>query len=639
MAEAFVKITLPDGSVKEYAKGVTPKEVAEAIGPRLAKAALAAKIDGEVTDLNRPIHNDAHLAILTAESEEGLEVLRHSTAHLMAQAIKRLFPETKLAIGPVVDERYYYDMVTARPLTPDDFEAIEKEMERIVREDLPIVREEISKDDAVAFFSSEGERFKLEILEDLEDGHISLYRQGEFVDLCRGPHVPSTGHIKAFKLLSIAGAYWRGDSSREMLQRVYGTSFPKRSELDAYLTRLEEAARRDHRKLGPALGLYSFHDEAPGFAFWHPKGQTLYRTLENFSREVQEPRGYQEVSTPWILRSKLWERSGHWEHYRDNMFIIESEDEMMGVKPMNCPNHCLLYKEETRSYRDLPWRVAEYGPLSRHELSGTLHGLLRVRGFHQDDAHLFVREDQIESEIGNVLEIVDEIYSSFGMSYSIELSTRPEKFLGELKTWERAEAALARALKEAGRAYTINEGDGAFYGPKLDFHVTDALGRRWQCATVQLDYQFPEKFDLTYIDADGKHRRPVMIHRAIMGTLERFIGILVEHYAGAFPTWLAPVQARVLPISQAHIGYAEKVGERLREAGVRVEVDRRNEKIGYKIRDAQVQKIPYMLVVGEKETGSETVSVRSREQGDQGSVSVAQFIERITREIREKSPC
>ena len=630
-----IQVKFPDGSVRSFPKGTTPKQIAEGIGPRLAKAALAAKVDGKVTDLERKLESDAEVQILTAEDPEGLEVLRHSTAHLMAQALKRLFPGVKLAIGPVVGDRFYYDVDAPRPLSAEDFEAIEREMAKIVQEDLPIRREEIAKAEAVRLFESMDEKYKLEILEGLEDGSISLYRQGEFVDLCRGPHVPSTGHIKAFKLLSIAGAYWRGDSSRDQLQRLYGTSFPKKKELDDYLHKIEEAARRDHRKLGPALGLFTFHDEAPGFAFWQDKGQRLYRTLENYSRKLQEERGYQEVATPWILRSKLWETSGHWQHYRRNMFVIESEGETFGVKSMNCPNHCLMYKEQTRSYRDLPLRLAEYGPLSRYEMSGTLHGLMRVRGFHQDDAHIFVAEDQIESEIINVLEIFDILYGRLGMEYSIKLSTRPEDFMGDIETWNRAEATLARALDNAGRTYEINPGDGAFYGPKLDFHVKDALDRVWQCATLQLDFQFPEKFDLTYVDRDGSLKRPVMIHRAIMGSLERFIGILVEHFAGAFPTWLAPVQVRVIPIGADHLEYAERVGAKLKAAGFRIEVDRRSEKVGYKIRDAQVQKVPYMLIVGDKEVESGTVAVRHRSEGDLGAMALEGFIDRLREETRD----
>lgn len=634
---ATINVRLPDGSVKEVARGTTPLEIAEAIGPRLAKAAVAAKVDGKVTDLKRPLEHDVELEILTIDSPQGLEVLRHSTAHLMAQAIRRLFPKTKLAIGPVVGERFYYDIDCPKSLTVEDFEAIEAEMAKIVAEDWTINREEISKADAEALFRSMEEPFKLEILEGLEDGQISLYRQGEFVDLCRGPHVPSTGYIKAFKLLSVAGAYWRGDSTRPMLQRIYGTAFPKKSDLEAYLHRLEEAARRDHRRLGPALGLFSFHEESPGFAYWHAKGQILYRTLENFSRELQEARGYMEVATPWISRSKLWEQSGHWAHYRENMFCMESEGEALAVKPMNCPNHCLMYKEETRSYRDLPLRFAEYGPLSRYELSGALHGLMRVRGFHQDDAHIYVREDQIESEIYGVLELFDIVYSTLGLKYDIKLSTRPEDFMGAIETWDRAEQALMRALEKAGRPYEINPGDGAFYGPKLDIYVTDALERVWQCATVQLDYQLPERFDLTYVDSDGSHKRPVMIHRAIFGSLERFIGILLEHFAGAFPAWLAPVQAKVIPVGNGFVEYAHSVAHELKRLGIRVEVDDRNEKVGYKIRDAQVQKIPYMLVVGEREAASGTVAVRHRSRGDLGAQGVEAFGQALLQEIRSRA--
>lgn len=631
-----IQIKLPDGSIKVCSRGTTPREVAEGIGPRLAKAALAAKVDGRVTDLDRRLDRDAELQILTADDEDGLEVLRHSTAHLMAQALKRLYPGVKLAIGPVVGDRFYYDIDAKEPISVEAFEAIEKEMARIVEEDLEIRREEISKDDAIRLFSEMGEAYKLEIIDGLEDGQISLYRQGEFVDLCRGPHVPRTSYIKAFKLLSIAGAYWRGDSDNAVLQRLYGTSFPRQKDLEAYLHRIEEAARRDHRKLGPALGLFTFHDEAPGFAYWHDKGQRLYRTLENYSRELQEERGYLEVATPWILRSKLWETSGHWDHYRQNMFVIESEGESFGVKSMNCPNHCLIFKEETRSYRDLPLKIAEYGPLARYEMSGTLHGLMRVRGFHQDDAHLFVREDQIESEILGVLELFDLLYGCLGMEYSIKLSTRPEDFMGATATWDRAEKTLARALDNAGRPYELNPGDGAFYGPKLDFYVTDALQRVWQCATLQLDFQLPEKFDLTYVDRDGSERRPVMIHRAIMGSLERFIGILVEHFAGAFPTWLAPVQVRILPIGAGHMTYAEQLQKELRREGIYTELDRRNEKIGYKIRDAEVQKIPYMLIIGDKEVEGGTVSVRARGEGNLGSMSVEDFKARVIEEIESK---
>lgn len=618
-------------------RGVTPAQVAEAIGPGLARAALVAEVDGALVDLSHPIQNDVSLRILTAEDPEGLETLRHSTAHLMAQALQRLHPGTKLAIGPPIEDGFYYDVDCPKQLTPEDLERIEEEMRAIVKEDLAIQREEISKAEASRLFDEAGEVFKLELLDELEDGQISLYRQGEFADLCRGPHVPSTGRLGVFKLLSLAGAYWRGDASRPMLQRIYGTAFSKKKELEEHLRRIEEAAKRDHRRLGRELDLFSFREEAPGFSFWHPKGQRLYRTLERWSMELQAERGYEEVSTPWIYRPKLWETSGHWDHYRENMFLIESEGETLGVKPMNCPGHCLMYKAKTRSYRDLPIRLAEYGPISRHEPSGTLHGLMRVRGFHQDDAHLFVREDQIEDEIASVLELVDTIYATLGLRYSIKLSTRPEEFLGAIETWNRAEEALQRALDRQGAAFEINPGDGAFYGPKLDFDVYDALGRRWQCATVQLDYQFPQNFDLSYMDADGTEKRPVMIHRAILGSIERFIGILTEHFAGAFPTWLAPVQARVIPVGAGHYEYAKRIERELKAAGVYAESDLRNEKVGYKIRSAQVEKIPYMLVVGDREMAGGSVAVRVRSGGERGTMPVGEFKEAILREIESRA--
>lgn len=632
-----LQVVLPDGTKKPYPNGTSAYDVAADIGPRLARAAVVAEANGELVDLHKPLQGEVDLRIVTPEQEDGLDTLRHSTAHLMAQALQRLYPGTKLAIGPTIDNGFYYDIDCPKQLSEEDLPVIEKEMRKIAQENVKIAREEVSKDEAVSMFQEDGEIYKLELLEELEDGTISVYRQGEFVDLCRGPHVPSTGYLKAFKLLSVAGAYWRGDADRPMLQRVYGTAFPTKKELDEHLKRLEEAAKRDHRKLGRELDLYSFRDEAPGFTFWHPKGQTLYRTLEQFSRSIQERHGYEEVATPWLLRPQLWETSGHWDHYKENMFIIESGDEAFGMKPMNCPAHCLLYKNETRSYRDLPIRYAEYGPLSRFELSGTLHGLLRVRGFHQDDAHLFVREDQIESEIANVLTIVDEIYSTFGMKYAIKLSTRPDDFLGEIETWDRAEASLANALKRLELPYTVDEKDGAFYGPKLDFDVTDAIGRTWQCATVQLDFQFPQRFDLTYVDADGKEQRPVMIHRAILGSIERFIGILTEHFAGAFPTWLAPVQARIIPIGEGHKQYAHEVYESLREQGFRVEVDDRNEKVGYKIRQAQVHKIPYMLVIGDREVEQKQVAVRHRKDGDRGALSLANFMKQLKEEVDTKA--
>lgn len=629
-----IAVTLPDGSVRRYPAGTTPAGVAADLGGRIAREAIVARVDDRLVDLSRPLDRDVSLELLTADTPEGLEVLRHSTAHVMAQAVLRLFPDAKLAIGPPIDHGFYYDFDLPQPLSAEQLQRIEDEMRRIIKEDLPFSREEKPREEALRFYREKGEPYKVEIIEDLEeDAELSFYKQGEFVDLCRGPHIPSTGRIKAFKLQSVAGAYWRGDSGRPMLQRIYGTAFPKKSQLDQHLAMLAEAEKRDHRKLGRELDLFSFRDVAPGFIFWHAKGYRLYRTLLDFSRRLQEARGYQEVSTPWIYRKQLWETSGHWSHFQDNMFPVTKDDDEMAVKPMNCPGHCVLYAGDVRSYRDLPIKMAEYGPLARYEPSGTLHGALRVRGFHQDDAHIFVREDQIEEQIGEVLELVDEMYRAFGMSYEIYFSTRPEQFMGEAATWDRAEAALERALKASGRRYKLNPGDGAFYGPKLDFEVTDAIGRKWQCATVQLDFQMPQRFGLTYVDRDGQHKQPVMIHRAIMGSVERFIGILVEHYAGAFPLWLAPVQARVISIADDHVRYASEIRDTLAEAGLRVELDDRNEKIGYKIREAQVQKVPYMLVVGGKEAESGTVSVRHRRHGDLGAMSPADLLQRMQREI------
>lgn len=634
---ARIEIELPDGSKRQVPRGTTPLEVAQEIGARLARDAVAARWNGEVIDLNRPLEEDGRLEILTFADEAGREVYRHSTAHLMAQAVKRLWPEARLAVGPPLEDGFYYDIETPRPLSTEDLEAIEKEMARIVAEDLPIRRRAVGRQEALDLFRARGERYKVEIIEAIpEDQPLTVYEQGEFVDLCRGPHLPSTGRIKAFKLTGVAGAYWRGDERGPMLTRIYGTSFPSRKELEEHLQRLEEAKRRDHRKLGPELDLFHFEEVAPGYVFWHPKGATVYGLLEQFSRELQARHGYQEVRTPEILKVDLWHRSGHWDHYRENMFLIEREGAHFGVKPMNCPGHCLIYRSRIRSYRDLPLRLAEYGRLARYERSGTLHGLLRMRGFEQDDAHLFVREDQIEAEIGRVLELVDAVYGTFAMPYEIKLATRPDDFMGDPALWERAEAALARALEAAGRPYALAPGDGAFYGPKLDFYVIDSLGRKWQTATVQLDFQMPIRFDLTYVDAAGQEQRPVMIHRAIMGSLERFIGILIEHYAGAFPVWLAPVQVRVLPVSERQRDYARRVEERLREEGLRVEVDARDEKLGYKIRQAQVEKVPYMLVVGDREAQEGTVAVRSRDRGDLGSQPLEAFVQQVVAAVRER---
>jgi len=635
---SVVHVTLPDGSVREFPQGITIAEAVAQIGRGLAKAALAAKVDDRLVDLSARLTEDCQLRILTFADEEGREVFRHTSTHIMAQAVKRLFPEAKLTVGPPLENSFYYDFDLPRPLTPEDLERIEAEMAKIVAADYPIVRQEVDREEAKRFFAERGEDYKVLLVDKIpEDEVVSIYTQGEFTDLCVGPHLPSTGRVKAFKLLSVAGAYWEGNQANKQLQRVYGTSFESKKDLDQYLFQLEEAKRRDHRKLGPELGLFRFEEVAPGFAYWLDKGYKIYRELENWSRSLQAELGYQEVRCPWIVSSKLYETSGHWQHYRQNMFTLKAEDQDFAIKPMNCPNHCVLYRSELRSYRDLPLKVAEYGPLSRFEASGTLHGLLRVRGFHQDDAHLFVRPDQIEEMIREVIGLVDTIYGTLGLQYEIKLSTRPEDFMGEIELWDQAEAALARALEGMGRSYKLNPGDGAFYGPKLDFDVTDALGRKWQCATVQLDFQMPIKFDLTYIGEDGKEHRPVMIHRAIMGTLERFIGILTEHYAGNFPVWMAPVQARVLPITDRHHEYAAQVVARLKAAGLRVENDTRNEKIGYKIREAEVQKIPFILVVGDKEAQAGAVAVRRRGMKDLGPMPLEAFMELVQSEIASKA--
>ncbi len=643
-----VMLVLPDGSRREVDPATTAAEVAATIGRRLAAAAVVARVGERVVDLSRPLgevagEEPSPFSILTTQEPDGLAVLRHTCAHVLAQAVRHLYPGTHLAIGPVIEDGFYYDMdvrdAAGAPvrLTAEDLPALEAEMARVIAQDFPVQRESWSRPDARAHFAQDNEQFKVEIIDDLPPGaEITVYRQGDFHDLCRGPHLPSTSRIPAFKLLSVAGAYWRGDEHRPMLQRVYGTAFASRKELEHYLWVQEEAKKRDHRRLGPELGLFVLRDEAAGFPFWLPKGYAVWRVLENWSRELQAREGYQEVSTPIIMRSELWERSGHWGHYRENMFTLERDDERFAVKPMNCPAHCLLYLSQTRSYRDLPLRFAEYGQLARYERSGTLHGLLRVRSLHQDDAHIFVTPDQIQAEIGSVLRLVDEVYGTLGMPYEILLATRPEDFMGEPAVWERAEADLAAAVGAAGKQARITPGEGAFYGPKLEFHVTDALGRRWQCATVQLDFNFPERFDLWYTGADGERHRPVMIHRAIFGTLERFIGVLIEHFGGAFPAWLAPLQAIVLPIAERHQAAAEDAAARLRASGFRVEVDGRAEKIGYRIRAAQLQKVPYMLVIGDREAEAGSVALRTRQGGDQGSVALAEFAARLRREVDER---
>lgn len=632
-----VTVQLPDGAKRVYDHPVTVQDVAESISKSLAKKAVAGKINGKVVDLNREVPDQAEVTILTLDDPEGLEVYRHSTAHLMAQALKRLYPDVKLGIGPVIEDGFYYDVDLPVRLTPEDLPKIEAEMNKIIKEDHPIIRKVVSREEAIKIYEEIGDHLKLEIIQDLpEDAEITIYEQGEFFDLCRGPHLPSTGKIKAFKLLQVSGAYWRGDSNNQMLQRIYGTAWPKKSQLEEYLYFLEEAKKRDHRKLGRELKLYMFSDEAPGMPFYLPNGMIIRNELEAFSRELQSQEGYLEVRTPLVMNQRLWEQSGHWEHYHEDMFFTQVDDVNYALKPMNCPGHMLIYKNEIRSYRDLPLRIAEFGQVHRNELSGALNGMLRVRTFTQDDAHLFVRPDQIEEEINKVIQLVDKMYSVFGFPYTIELSTRPEDSMGSDELWEKAEAALKNVLDQSGVEYRINEGDGAFYGPKIDFHIRDALKRSHQCATVQLDFQMPEKFDLTYIGEDNERHRPVVIHRAIFGSIDRFMGILVEHYGGAFPMWLAPVQVRIIPISRQFNDYAAGVLKELKQAGIRAELDARDEKVGYKIREAQVQKVPVMLVIGEKEVESNTVAVRRRKEGDLGAKKLSEVIAEIKEEIRLK---
>ncbi|MFZ5649016.1 MAG: threonine--tRNA ligase [Bacillota bacterium] len=633
----MVRVTLKDGSVREYKEGITLAQVAADISGRLAREALVASVDGRLVDLGTPLQRDASVEFYTFDDEEGRQAFRHSTSHVLAQAVTRLFPGTRLAIGPAIADGYYYDFDSPVKFTPEAMEKIQAEMESIIKSDLPFERCEMNREAALDYFEKAGENYKVELINDLpEDASISCYRQGDFTDLCAGPHVPSTGRLKAVKLTNLAGAYWRGSEKNKMLQRVYGTSFPKKSMLDEHLFRIEEAKKRDHRRLGTELDLFSIHDEGPGFPFFHPKGMVLRNELEKFWREEHRKRGYQEIRTPVILNRALWERSGHWDNYRENMYFTRIDDLDYAVKPMNCPGSILIYKNKLHSYRDLPVRMAELGLVHRHELSGVLHGLMRVRCFTQDDAHIFMLPDQIKDEIMGVIDLVDYFYGVFGFKYKVELSTKPEKAMGSDEIWETATAALENALKAKGMDYKVNEGDGAFYGPKIDFHLEDCLGRTWQCGTIQLDFLMPEKFDLTYVGEDGLKHRPVMIHRVVFGSIERFIGILTEHFAGAFPAWLAPVQARVLPISERHIEYARNVAARLDGEEIRVELDDRNEKVNYKIREAQGQKIPYMLVVGDREAESGSVAVRQRSAGDIGTMAVDAFIARIKEEIRTR---
>ena len=630
-------ITLKDGSTKEYAEAKSVIEIASDISEGLARVACAGEVDGEVADLRTVIDRDCELNILTFDSEGGKGAFRHTTSHIMAQAIKRLFPEVKLAIGPSIEDGFYYDIDSDEPITAEDLPKIEAEMKKIVKENLAITRFTKPRAEAIEFFKEKNEPYKVELIEDLpEDSEISFYQQGEFVDLCAGPHLMTTKPVKAFKLTSLAGAYWRGSEKNKMLTRIYGTSYTKKADLEEYITRMEEAKKRDHRKLGKELGLFMMKEEGPGFPFFLPKGMVLKNTLLDYWREIHNKAGYVEISTPIMLSRHLWETSGHWDHYKENMYTTVIDETDFAIKPMNCPGGILVYKSEPRSYRDLPLRMGELGLVHRHEKSGQLHGLMRVRCFTQDDAHIFMTPEQIRDEIKGVARLIDSVYQLFGFKYHVELSTRPEDSMGSDEDWEIATEGLRGALDDLGLDYVVNEGDGAFYGPKIDFHLEDSIGRTWQCGTIQLDFQLPLRFECEYIGADGEKHRPIMIHRVVFGSIERFIGILIEHFAGAFPTWLAPVQVKVLPISEKYMDYANKVMNDLKDAGIRTEIDDRAEKIGYKIREARLQKIPYMLVVGAKEEEEGKVSVRSRFMGDEGAKDLKEFIDSVKEEIKNR---
>ena len=637
-----ITVTLPDGSSRRVAAGATAGDVAASISPGLARAALAAIVDDRFVDLSHPVVDGSRVRIVTKDSPEALALYRHSTAHLMAAAVTNLFPRAQCGIGPATDDGFFYDFVVDRPFVPEDLDAIERKMKELASQDLPYERQMWPREEAKRFFAAKGEPLKVQLIDEKTAGQseVSCYTikdRDTFVDFCVGPHVPSTGRLKAFKLLTTSNAYWKGDANNQPMQRIYGTAFFSESELKTHLQRIEEAKKRDHRKLGRDLGLFMFHKWAPGATFWLAKGTVLWNTLADYMRGLLIPAGYVEVKAPIIFNKALWETSGHWFHYRQNMFLVESEEEQMGLKAMNCPGHFLIYASEVRSYRDLPIRYHEQTPLHRNEASGVLAGLTRVRQFSQDDGHCFVMESQIGEEVERLLRLVHRVYNDFGLKSETKLSTRPAEHLGTIETWNHAEAELKRALDAVGEHYAINEGDGAFYGPKIDFDVTDAIGRKWQCATIQLDFQMPERFDLKYVGADNAEHRPVVIHRAIFGSFERFIALLIEHYAGAFPLWFAPVQAVVVPIADRHVEYARQVAGRLQAAGLRIEVDERQEKIGYKIREAQLQKIPYMLVTGDREVAERTVSVRSRVEGDIGSRKVEEFIDAALQEIRQKT--
>lgn len=633
----MINITLKDGTTKEFEKGSSVLDIAKAISSGLARVAMAAEVDGQLADLRKPILQDSSLHINTFDDKNGKEAFWHTSSHILAQAVKRLFPEAKLAIGPAIDNGFYYDFDVKDPFTPEDLERIEEEMAKIVKEDYKIERFEMPRQEAIEQMERAGEIYKVELIKDLpEDAVISFYKQDDFADLCAGPHILSTGKVKAIKLLSVAGAYWRGSEKNKMLQRIYGVSYPKKSQLDEYLERLEEAKKRDHRKLGKDLDLFSILEEGPGFPFFHPKGMVLRNELENYWRQEHVKAGYQEIKSPIMLNKDLWVRSGHWDHYKENMYLSKIDESDFAIKPMNCPGSMLLYKRRIYSYRDLPLRMGELGLVHRHELSGALHGLMRVRSFTQDDAHIFMLPDQIKDEIVGVIELVDSFYDVFGFKYHVELSTKPEEAMGSDEDWDRAIGALKEALEHKGIDYTINEGDGAFYGPKIDFHLEDSIGRTWQCGTIQLDFQMPERFDLTYIGPDGEKHRPVMVHRVVFGSIERFIAILTEHYAGAFPAWLAPVQVKLLAITDRSNDYIRQIADLFKDSNIRAEIDLRNEKIGFKIREAQMEKVPYMLIIGDKEVETGTVSVRSRSKGSFGTMKLDEFKELLLKEIENK---
>ncbi len=632
-----VKVTLKDGSVKKFAAGTSYLEIAKSLNQKLGKQALLAVVDGVNKDLSDTVEKDAAVEFVTPDTKEGLHAIRHTASHVMAQAIQHLFPGVKFAIGPAIDTGFYYDIDSEHVFTPEDLTAIEKEMAKIVKQNLPLVRSEVPRKDALTRFAAENEIYKVELINDLpEDAVISLYTQGDFTDLCAGPHCPSTGRVKAFKLMSLAGAYWRGNEKNKMLQRIYGTAFPSKEELDEYLHMLEEAEKRDHRKLGKELDIFSMHDEGPGFPFFHPNGMRIRNAILEYWHQVHRKYHYEQVMTPMIMNRDLWIRSGHWDHYRENMYFTKIDDMDYAIKPMNCPGGMMVYNTRPHSYKELPLRYAELGLVHRHELSGALHGLFRVRCFTQDDAHIFMTPEQIQPEITNVIKLFNEVYSTFGLKYHAELSTRPENSMGDDASWELATEGLRKALEANHLDYIINEGDGAFYGPKIDFHLQDSIGRTWQCGTIQLDMQLPEKFNCEYTGEDGQKHRPVMIHRVVYGSIERFIGILIEHFAGSFPVWMAPNQVRVMPITDKQQAYAKEVNDKLFELGYRTQLDDRNEKIGKKIREAQVQKVPFMLIIGEKEAESGTVAVRQRHGGDLGAMTLDDFIARMQKDIDEK---